>query len=130
MIFKYRVGLRRFVESDDGVATVATAITIVAIVAIFAVMVHFVAAVSARHKAQGAADLAALATAYALAVGDSAPCSVGGKIVAVNGARMVSCTVDGGDVVIRAAVPLLREGNFAPKLAGASARAGPTEVRR
>lgn len=92
-------------------------------------------AVTARHRAATAADLAALAGAAAAAdippAGPStaAPCQAATSVAAANGARLLDCGVDGFTVAVIAAVPLpwlaqlARAGTAG--WAHASARAGP-----
>ena len=73
-------------------------------------------AMAARHRAATAADLSALAGAAALskstggassspspALGESA-CATANSVAVVNGARMVSCTVEGSAMVVVTAV--------------------------
>ncbi|MFC7482256.1 Rv3654c family TadE-like protein [Luedemannella flava] len=82
------------------------------------------AAVVARHRAQAAADLGALAGAAWAPVGESAACGRAAALVAANGADLVSCVLVGLDVIVTAAVTLDLPG---PALGTAtrSARAGP-----
>jgi secretion/DNA translocation related TadE-like protein len=81
------------------------------------------AAIVARHRAQQAADLAALAgAAYAL-TGEAAACARAAELVSLNGASLVSCRLDGPDLIVSAAIepagpPVLT------RPATASARAG------
>ncbi len=84
------------------------------------------AAVIARHRAQAAADLAALAAAGHLATGDDAACGQASRIAEAMHTRVVGCVVDGLDVVVTvdARVALGRWG-VGPARAGA--RAGPAE---
>lgn len=82
--------------------------------------------VLARHQAEAAADLAALAAAdvtLGRAVGD--PCQAAARVARGNGAVLVSCRLDsGGSVVVRAAVPVRGAGELLGPARGA-ARAGP-----
>jgi len=75
----------------------------------------------ARHRAQSAADLSALAGAVRAVEGADAACAAAERIVRANGARMLACRVDGLDVVITALV----DGPSGWGAAKASARAGP-----
>jgi secretion/DNA translocation related TadE-like protein len=78
------------------------------------------AALVARHRAETAADLAALAAASQVQQG--APgCPAAEAIARRNGAVLVRCTVEGTGVTITVSVRRLR---FA---ASATARAGPAE---
>lgn len=80
------------------------------------------AAVSARHRAQAAADLAALAAAQMLVTGPAAACRGAARIVADMGGAVRGCQVLGLDVVVTVGV---RTGGPVAAEAVASARAGP-----
>lgn len=82
------------------------------------------AAVTARHRAQTAADLAALGAAGAVAAGPEAACGLAGQIAARMRSVIAGCRVEGLDVVLDVSVPVrLGRWGFGP--ARASARAGP-----
>ncbi len=100
---------------------------VVAAVAGLVVLFFYVgAAVSARHQAQSAADLAALAAAQSLVRGDVDPCWEAELIAGHMDVVVASCEPEGGDVVVsvRVGVDL---GPLGSRDAGASARAGPVE---
>ncbi|WP_018352268.1 Rv3654c family TadE-like protein [Longispora albida] len=81
-------------------------------------------AVVARHRAGSAADLGALAGAVHAMAGAEVACSEVEEIVAANGGRVASCTVDGLDVLVAVEVrPAGYAGRFG--VARAVARAGP-----
>lgn len=80
------------------------------------------AAVVARHRAQSAADLGALAAATVLASGPAAACGRAATVAAAGGAALRSCAVTGLDVVVT--VTVRAGGRFAGE-ARAGARAGP-----
>jgi secretion/DNA translocation related TadE-like protein len=81
-------------------------------------------AVSARHRAEGAADLGALAAAPVALVDAREACRRAARVVAANGARLVRCRVDGPDVIVVVARRLEGMlGRFGA--ARARARAGP-----
>jgi secretion/DNA translocation related TadE-like protein len=82
------------------------------------------AAVVARHRAQTAADLAALGGAALAVQGEPAACSRAATLVADNGGRIVSCHLDGWDLTVAAEVVPGGVAAFAGA-ARASARAGP-----
>jgi secretion/DNA translocation related TadE-like protein len=86
--------------------------------------VYIGSAVVARHRAQAAADLAALAAAVHLAGGVDTACAQAAALTDAMGATLTQCAVEDLDVVINvaAAVPLGRFG-FGP--ARATAKAGP-----
>ena len=76
---------------------------------------HIGSAVVARHRAQAAADLAALAAAVRLPEGPDAACGQASVIAQAMSAAVVDCTVDDLDAVVT-----VRAGK-----AQAAARAGP-----
>jgi secretion/DNA translocation related TadE-like protein len=80
------------------------------------------AAVVARHQAQAAADLAALAAAAQLPAGPGSACAQAGAVARAMRARTSDCAVDELDVVVTIEVGLAvsRWGS-----ARAAARAGP-----
>jgi secretion/DNA translocation related TadE-like protein len=81
----------------------------------------------ARHRAQAAADLGALAGAGRAVEGAEAACGRAGDVVLANGGRIVGCTVDGLDVTVRAEVDPVGPGRvFGP--VSARARAGPVRT--
>ena len=84
------------------------------------------AAIVARHRAQSAADLAALAGALDALDDVEVACARAGEIAARNGGHLIACHVDGLDVVVTVEV---RPAGLAAMAgtARASARAGPVE---
>ena len=88
---------------DAGYATVATAGFILAIVSLLLVVVLAAQHVIARHRAQVAAGLSAVAGAYALAVGEDA-CGAAHRTAKLNRAGTLECTPEGTDVVVTAVV--------------------------
>ncbi len=111
---------------DRGSATiwVLLCVSIVLIVAVMGAAVGSV--ISARQRAQSAADLAALGGAAALIAGTVEPCGRARPIAVANTATVTSCQISGDNLLIRTAAslpaPLARLG-LGP--AQASARAGP-----
>ncbi|MGH3680628.1 MAG: Rv3654c family TadE-like protein, partial [Natronosporangium sp.] len=79
------------------------------------------------HRAQSAADLAALAGAARAVAGQTAACARAGEIVAANGARLSHCRLDGLDltVTVEVAPPA---GAGLHRTALATARAGPVRA--
>jgi len=116
--------MTRFVRDESGGATVFACFALTGLVAVTAVLVQVGGAVAARHRAQGAADLAALAAAQALTGGDESACAAATSLARRMQAEVSECTVDGWDVVVSTAVagPMLVSGP-----ARAVARAGPVE---
>jgi secretion/DNA translocation related TadE-like protein len=84
-------------------------------------------AVAARHRAEAAADLAALAAAGSAVSGTADPCVAASSIASANGAVLESCTVGPGAVVeIRVGVRVTMA-SLGVRWAHADARAGPVE---
>lgn len=108
---------------DDGVATVLGAMMVAAIIAVAVMVVDVGAAVSARHRAQSAADLAALAGA-ASAIDVDAACAAAGRLAQANSASLIACGVDGFEVTVQVTVPVSLA-VFGSDDAVATARAGP-----
>ncbi len=81
-------------------------------------------AVVGRHRAQAAADLAALAAAAALPAGARAACARATAVVHRMGGDHVDCAVDGLDVVVTVEATVVFAGWTAGP-ARAAARAGP-----
>lgn len=84
------------------------------------------AALVARHQAQTAADLGALAGAGHAVAGEPTACARAAALVAANGARLTDCRLDGLDLVVTVAVSAPAVG--AGRVATATARAGPVRA--
>jgi len=84
------------------------------------------AAIVARHRAQTAADLGALAGAVDAMDGVDEACARAAGIVAANGARLTACDLDGFDIVVAVEARPTGMAGVAG-VAHASARAGPVE---
>lgn len=97
-------------------------IAVVMVVTVAATQVG--AAVVARHRAQAAADLAALAAAAWLVGGPGAACEAAQTVVTAMRAQNSGCATDGLDVVVRVEIPV-HVGRWGAGYARASARAGP-----
>lgn len=82
-------------------------------------------AVVGRHRAQAAADLAALAGAQEVVAGVAAACAEAGRVGRRMGATVTRCVVDELDVVVTVDVRVSL-GRFGAGPARASARAGPS----
>ncbi len=83
------------------------------------------AAVVARHRADAAADLTALAVAGRAVLGDPEACATGSSVARANRAELVRCTVGPDAVVaVEVAVPV-RLGPVGVTRAVGHARAGP-----
>ena len=108
---------------EDGIATVfaVTAIGLICVVAVALVEVGLV--VVAKHRAQSAADLAALAGSAAVLRGDDG-CLVAKSVARHNGAPLVKCRADLAVVTVRAERLAALMGRFRFR-ADADARAAP-----
>jgi secretion/DNA translocation related TadE-like protein len=84
-------------------------------------------AVAARHRAQAAADLAALAATGRLAHGADAACAHATAVAQAMDAAVSRCVVDDLDVVVAVDVGVAL-GRFALGPARAQARAGPGDA--
>lgn len=93
---------------------------VVALLTVTGGVTYLGAAVIARHRAQAAADLAALAAAARVPAGAEAACSQAEAVTRAMRAGPAGCVVDDLDVVITVDVPTGRWGT-----ARAAARAGP-----
>ena len=111
--------------SDAGVATVFVALAAGLLLLITGTALHVGAAVLARHRAEVAADLAALAGAADVLTQTERVCPVAARIAGANGATLTSCSQVGLDVLVqvRVAVPL---GALSGEASG-RARAGPVD---
>ncbi|WUS32118.1 hypothetical protein OG357_21180 [Streptomyces sp. NBC_01255] len=76
-------------------------------------------AVAARHRAGGAADLAALAAADRALWGEAEACAVASRVAAAQGAELLRCAVRGDIAEVTATVV---RGPYRPDV---SSRAGP-----
>lgn len=111
-------------RSDRGSASVWLLAVGLAVVAFGSMAASVGAAVVARHQAQAAADLGALAAAVHSVEGPESACGEARRLVAANQARMVSCVMTGPEAVVTAEVAAA---GLAAAIgpARASARAGP-----
>ena len=82
-------------RSDRGSATVWVVCLIGAVCAVFGVVLVQGEAVLVRHRAAGAADLAALAAADHWMEGGEAACAMAGRVAGAQGSRLVRCAVVG-----------------------------------
>lgn len=110
------------VSDESGAATVLAAFLVAALVALSVGAIQVGAAVIARHRAQSAADLAALAGASRLPSGPDTACRLARSIGSAMGATVGGCEVDRLDVVVTCTVRLVA--GFGGE-ARAVARAGP-----
>lgn len=111
------------VARDEGVATVLVAICVATLVIVTGIAVQLGAVLLARHRAEAAADLAALAAAALVLGGTEPPCAAAEHYARANGAELVSCALDSLDVRIQVSVRV-RAGPLVGVATG-RARAGP-----
>jgi secretion/DNA translocation related TadE-like protein len=111
-------------DSERGSATLISVAMMAVLLAITLGGSVVGSAVIARHRAQAAADLAALAAAGRIASGPQSACAWATSVAKANGAKATGCTVEELDVVVtvEVAVALSRIGMAS---ASAAARAGP-----
>jgi secretion/DNA translocation related TadE-like protein len=116
-------------RSDEGFATVWTACAIAVLLVIAGVVLWFGAAVAARHRAAGAADLAALAAAGQAPLGVELACAQASEVAERMQVRVTECRLAGWDalVEVEAVLPGALD-RLGP--ARARARAGPVEPSR
>ncbi len=105
--------------ADRGAASVWTAFAACALCVVFGAVLALGQAVAVRHRAGGAADLAALAAADRALWGEAEACAAAGRVAAAQGAELVRCRVAGAEAEVTARVV---RGPFAPEV---RARAGP-----
>lgn len=96
------------------------------VLALTAGALHVGAAVIARHRAQAAADLAALGAAGRLATGAEPACAQASVIAQEMGTRVAECVVDDLDVIVTVEAAVAA-GAWDIGPARARARAGPAD---
>lgn len=111
-------------DRDDRGSVVILAIAAAALIGSFlaAALVAGVGMV-ARHRAQSAADLAALGGAHA-ALGGSDGCAAAARVAAANAAQVIGCRLDGPVIELTVRIGSPRFAAFFPPVTG-RARAGP-----
>lgn len=108
-------------SSDRGSATVLAAVQCLALLFLFSAVVHIGAAVLARHRVEGAADLAALAAAAHI---DQEPCEYARRVATSMGTGLDECWT--GDLEARVWVSMPLSGPLGEwKKASARAHSGP-----
>ncbi len=113
-------------RSDRGSATVWSVTALAALLAVAVAVVHLGGVAVARHQAESAADLAALAGAGRVVAGEQAACGRAGEITERMRVRLDSCRIQGWDVLVEvSASPAGPVGRFGA--AKARARAGPVD---
>ncbi|MFI2617552.1 Rv3654c family TadE-like protein [Streptomyces sp. NPDC018584] len=104
---------------DRGAATVWSAVVMAVLCVLCGALLAVGQAVVARHRAGGAADLAALAAADHWAAGTSKACAGAERVAAAQGARLVRCAVRGEISEVTASA------SAGPFSARGNSRAGP-----
>lgn len=105
--------------SDRGSASVWSVGVIALLCAVFGIGLALGQAVVGRHRAAGAADLAALAAAGHWAEGSAAACARADRVARAQGARLVRCAIAGDTSDVTA---VFEQGPFTAEV---RARAGP-----
>ncbi|MFD6249749.1 Rv3654c family TadE-like protein [Streptomyces roseolus] len=108
-------------HGDRGVASVWTAFAACALCVVFGAVLALGQAVAARHRAGGAADLAALAAADRALRGEPEACAAARRIATAQGAELLHCRLTGAEAEVTARTSA---GPWSPT---ARARAGPAE---
>ncbi|WP_082393620.1 Rv3654c family TadE-like protein [Nocardia arizonensis] len=110
--------------SERGGATVLGCLALTALLSLTLMIAQIGVVAVARHRAQAAADLGALAAAGALDSGVEAGCAEGGEVVRRMSMRIRGCEVDEWDatVSVEGNVPI---GLLGQRTVHAVARAGP-----
>lgn len=113
-------------KADGGGATAFVCVALAGLICLTVLVGQVGVAVVARHRAQGAADLGALAAAGLLAQSAEAGCAEAGEIARRMGVRVRRCSVAQWDVVVDVEANV-SAGVFGMRTVRASARAGPVE---
>ncbi|MEW2128891.1 Rv3654c family TadE-like protein [Streptomyces sp. NPDC005435] len=108
-------------RGDQGSATVWSLGAIAVLCVVFGAVLALGHAVAVRHRAAGAADLAALAAADHWAEGDAAACARAERVATAQGARLVRCVLSGEVSDVSAGA------GRGPFTAEVRSRAGPAE---
>ena len=113
-------------RADGGFATVWAAGAVAVLALLLGIGLALGSAVTARHRAAAAADLAALAAAGRSVHGQGPACERAGRVAAGSGGRIASCRLDGWDALVEVHVPV-RLPLLGQVSATARARAGPAD---
>jgi secretion/DNA translocation related TadE-like protein len=118
-----RTGASDLRAGEAGVATVLACVIAMALIVVTGLVAEFGAALLARHRAEAAADLGALAGAGMVLSGQPTVCDRAAAVARSNGAAVQDCTLIGTDLLLTVTVAV-RLGPLAAT-ATARARAGP-----
>ncbi|HVQ52021.1 MAG TPA: Rv3654c family TadE-like protein [Mycobacterium sp.] len=114
------------VHAERGSASLVAVAMMMVLLTITIGGVYVGSAVIARHRAQAAADLAAIAAAMHLAAGTGAACSQAAALASAMSAAVIRCEVEDLDVVITVETRVSL-GRIGGGVARATARAGPAD---
>lgn len=109
-------------ENDAGVATIFACLCVGLFIVITGIGIRLGGAMLAREQAETAADLGALAGAAHMLEGTAVACARAGAIAAANRGTVVSCEVEGLDLLLEVRTPSWGGS------AQAHARAGPVSA--
>jgi secretion/DNA translocation related TadE-like protein len=115
-------------DHDGGVATVLSAVVCLSLIAVLWLGMQVGMAIVARNRAEGAADLGALAAATYAPQGEDVACARAEWVARSMRTMILSCSLDGWDA--RLAVRADGSGSLADLVAVGHARAGPAENTR
>ncbi|MBQ6641088.1 MAG: flp pilus-assembly TadE/G-like family protein [Saccharopolyspora sp.] len=110
---------------DAGVATVLAAVLILGLLVILGFGLALGSAVLARHRAEGAADLAALAAASHATAGGTAACEQAERVARGMHASVLDCRLSGPDARVIVAERTSALPGLLSSQVSARARAGP-----
>jgi len=114
---------RRGPAGDGGTATLVACVCAMVLVVVTGAAVQLGAALLARHRAETAADLGALAGAVLVLQGRQTACGRAATVARANAAIVTACTIDGADLLVTVTAPA-RLGPLSATATG-RARAGP-----
>jgi secretion/DNA translocation related TadE-like protein len=93
-------------RADEGVATVWAAMAVAVMMTVLVASLHLGAAILARHRAESAADLAALAAARLAVRGEAAACREAASVAAAAGGTVTRCLLAGWDALVEVRMPV------------------------
>lgn len=114
-------------KGERGSATAFVCLALTALIALTVLIAQIGATVAARHRAQSAADLAALAAAGLLIDGPDAGCAEAAALARRMSARVDRCQVEQWDAVVTVTATT-SFGAFGKRVVSAAARAGPVDA--
>jgi secretion/DNA translocation related TadE-like protein len=89
---------------DEGSSTVLVLGFVAVLLAVGAVVVSVASLAATRHRAETAADVAALAAAGKALHGEPVACDEARRLAGAHGVRLLSCRLDGLDAVVEVGV--------------------------